>query len=106
MAQSSAKRDAKNSNEVASRFRSGALSVKMVIGRRSSESQLRHGPLHGFHCRRHDEYEEYWAFTCPLTHSNPILHLHLFIAKLEVDKLTTASACKRVTILMKWSGKP
>ena len=57
----------------------------MVIGRRGSESRFRHRPLHGFHCRRHNEYEEYWAFTCPLTHSNLILYLHLFIPKLEVD---------------------
>ena len=33
----------------------GALPVKMVIGRRGTENRFRHRPLHGLHCRRHDE---------------------------------------------------
>ena len=36
----------------------GALPVKMVIGRRGTENRFRHRPLHGLHCRRHDEDEQ------------------------------------------------
>ena len=74
----------------------GALPVKMVIGRRGTENRFRHRPLHGLHCRRHDEDEEYWAFACSLAHSDPIPHLHLFLAKLEVDHCVCVQACHQI----------